>query len=192
MRYPQGGGLTAEGRRRRERVRLQAVRMFEQRTPAAEIAAELRVTARSVWRWRKDWLAAGPAGLASLGQAARCRLDVGQLAGLEAALEAGPLAAGFEDQRWTLSRIRDLVARKFGVRYTVPGIWYLLRRLGWTCQMGARRAIERDDAAVETIRHGLKKIQHQPRLIEGCLAGTGLSLEPELNMETTPRIQPLF
>ncbi len=142
--------MTAEGRRRRERVRLQAVKMFEQRAPAAQIAAELRVTVRSVRRWRKDWLAAGPAGLASRGQAARCRLDEGQLAELEATLEAGPLAAGYEDQRWTLARIRDLVARKFRVHYTVPGIWYLLRRRGWTCQAGARRAIERDDAAVET------------------------------------------
>ena len=31
----------------------------------------------------------------------------------------------------------------------VEGIWYLLRRRGWTCQLGARRAIERDDGAVE-------------------------------------------
>jgi len=28
--------------------------------------------------------------------------------------------------------------------------------------------------------HGLKKIQYQPGLIEGCLIGTGLSLEPDL------------
>jgi hypothetical protein len=35
------------------------------------------------------------------------------------------------------------------VQYTIPGIWYLLRRRGWTCQLGARRAIERDDGAVE-------------------------------------------
>lgn len=149
MRYAQGGGLTAEGRRRREQVRLKAVEMFERRAPAAEIAAELRVTERSVHRWRRAWLAGGPAGLASRGQAARCRLEERQLAELEAALEAGPLAAGYSDQRWTLARVRDLVARRFKVSYTVPGTWYLLRRLGWTCQLGARRAIERDDGAVE-------------------------------------------
>jgi transposase len=60
-----------------------------------------------------------------------------------------PLAAGWQDQRWTLARIRDLVAARFGVAYTIPGIWYLLRRCGWTCQIGARRAIERDDGAGE-------------------------------------------
>ena len=149
MRYAQGGGLTAEGRRRRERVRLEAVDRFEQRVPSAMIAVELRVSERSVRRWRRAWQDGGRAGVASRGQAARCRLDEGQLAALEAVLEAGPLAAGWQDQRWTLARVRDLVTRKFGVQYTVPGMWYLLQRRGWSCQMGARRAIERDDGAVE-------------------------------------------
>ena len=149
MRYAQGGGLTAEGRRRREQVRLEAARRFEQRVPSAVIAAELRVSERSVRRWRQAWQAGGPAGLASRGQAAQCRLDEQQLAALDVVLAAGPLAAGWEDQRWTLARVRDLVARKFRVQYTIPGIWYLLRRRGWTCQLGARRAIERDDGAVE-------------------------------------------
>jgi transposase len=149
MRYAQGGGLTAGGRRRRELVRLEAAGRFEQDVPIAVIAAELRVSERSVRRWRQAWQAGGPAGLASRGQAAQCRLDEQQLAVLDVALQAGPLAAGWEDQRWTLARIRDLVASKFRVTYTIPGIWYLLRRRGWTCQIGARRAIERDDGAVE-------------------------------------------
>lgn len=141
--------MTAEDRSRREQVRLAAVERFEQRVPAAEIAAELRVTERSVRRWRRAWQTGGLPGLASKGQAARCRLDEAQQAELEGVLEAGPLAAGFSDQRWTLARVRDLVAGMFGVAYTIPGIWYLLRRRGWTCQLGARRAIERDDGAVE-------------------------------------------
>src|SRR5438874_6030619 len=126
MRYAQGGGLTAEGRRHREQVRLEAARRFEQRVPAAVIAAELRVSERSVRRWRQAWLAGGPAGLASRGQAAQCRLDERQLAALDLALEAGPLGAGWADQRWTLARVRDLVARKFRVQYTILWNWYLL------------------------------------------------------------------
>jgi transposase len=149
MRYAQGGGLTTGDRERREQVRLQAVKMFEERMPAAEIARELRVTPRSVCRWRQAWLAGGTAGLASRGQAAQCRLDGTQLAWLEDRLRAGPLAAGYRDQRWTLARIRDLIAAQYGVPYTLPGVWYLLRRNGWSCQMGARRAAERDDARVE-------------------------------------------
>jgi hypothetical protein len=30
----------------------------------------------------------------------------------------------------------------------------------------------------QVIRHGLKKIQYRPGLIEGCLAGTGLAMQP--------------
>jgi transposase len=149
VRYAQGGGLTAEGRRRRELVRLAAVESFERRVPVAEIAAELRVSERSVQRWRRAWEGGGAPGLASKGQAAQCRLDREQLAELDRVLDAGPAAAGWQDQRWTLARIRDLIAARFTVQYTVPGTWYLLRRRGWSCQLGARRAVERDDGAIE-------------------------------------------
>ena len=40
---------------------------------------------------------------------------------------------------------------------------------------------------VQVIRHSLKKIQYHPRLIEGCLTGTGLSLEPDLTDITNLR-----
>ena len=32
---------------------------------------------------------------------------------------------------------------------------------------------------LQAVKTGLKKIQYQPGLIEGCLAGTGLSLQPD-------------
>jgi transposase len=161
MRYAQGGGLTAEGRRRREQVRLAAVGKFEQRVPVPEIAAELRVSERSVQRWRRAWEAGGAPGLASKGQAARCRLSGDQLAELDWVLDAGPAAAGWADQRWTLARVRDLIAAKFKVQYSVPGTWYLLRRRGWSCQLGARRAAERDDGAIE-----VRKKETWPRVKE--------------------------
>ncbi|MCX4538923.1 MULTISPECIES: winged helix-turn-helix domain-containing protein [unclassified Streptomyces] len=37
----------------------------------------------------------------------------------------------------------------FHVGYTVQGVWKLLRRHGWSAQMPARRALERDDGAIE-------------------------------------------
>jgi len=63
-------------------------------------------------------------------------------------LDAGPAAVGWADQRWTLVRVRDLIAARFKVPYTIPGTWYLLRRRGWSCQLGARRAAGRDDGAI--------------------------------------------
>ena len=89
-------------------------------------------------RWRQAWLAGGTAGLASRGQAARCRLDEQQLAVLDAVLDAGPLAAGYQDQRWTLAASATWCPH-VQVQYTIPGIWYLLRRRGWTCQPRAPR-----------------------------------------------------
>ena len=68
MRYAQGNGLTAEGRRRRELVRLAAVERFGQQVATAVIAAELQVSERSVQRWRQAWEAGGPPGLASRGR----------------------------------------------------------------------------------------------------------------------------
>jgi transposase-like protein len=53
MRYPDGGGLTAVGRSKREAVRLQAARMLDQGKPVREVAAQLRVSTEAVYRWRK-------------------------------------------------------------------------------------------------------------------------------------------
>ncbi|MFE1408968.1 winged helix-turn-helix domain-containing protein, partial [Streptomyces sp. NPDC058770] len=57
-------------------------------------------------------------------------------------------AHGWEDQRWTLSRVKTVIGRRFHMTYTVQGVRKLLVRNGWSCQVPARRAIERDDDAV--------------------------------------------
>ena len=54
----------------------------------------------------------------------------------------------------------------------VEGIWSVLKRGAL-----ANLAVASIAHLLQVIRHGLKKIQYQPGLIEGCLAGTGLSLE---------------
>nr|WP_031526046.1 winged helix-turn-helix domain-containing protein [Streptomyces sp. NRRL F-5123] len=150
MRYAQGGGFTAQEQQRRERVRLEAAERFEQGDGNRVIAADLRVTVRSVERWRQSGLAAGRfARLGVEGAAVTARLGERQFAQLERELEKGPLAHGWEDQRWTLARIKTLIGRRFHVSYTVQGVWKLMRRNGWSCQQPVRRAIERDDEAVE-------------------------------------------
>ncbi|MFF8366873.1 helix-turn-helix domain-containing protein [Rhodococcus erythropolis] len=74
MRYAQGGGLTDAGRVARERVRLQAVERFEGGQRNREIAATLRVSERSVERWRRQWRERGEAGVLSKGSPGRPRL----------------------------------------------------------------------------------------------------------------------
>jgi transposase len=51
-----------------------------------------------------------------------------------------------------LARVAGLVRRQFGVEYTLAGIDVLLHRLGWSVQVPARRAAERDEAAIAAWR----------------------------------------
>jgi transposase len=81
------------------------------------------------------------------------RLDQLRLDRLAVALEQGPAAHGYsEDQRWTLARVADLIARMFHVRYTLRGVSCLLHRMGFSPQVPAHRAVERDEAAIATWR----------------------------------------
>src|SRR5215470_9831122 len=108
MRYPDGGGLTAQGRSRREQVRLEAAQMFTQDADARQIARSLRVSTKSVYQWRRAWRVGGDAALASKGPggSTTCKLDGDQLARLSAVLDVGPAACGWDqDQRWTLARV---------------------------------------------------------------------------------------
>lgn len=149
MRYAQGGGLTDAERVRREQLRLQAVARFEVGHQNGHVAAALRFSERSVERWRRAWREQGEAGVLSKGSPGRPRLSNTQIARLDRELERGPLAHGWADQRWTLARIKTLIGRMFHVSYTVEGTWQLLKRHGWSWQQPSRRAIERDDEAVE-------------------------------------------
>lgn len=141
--------MTDAERTAREQVRLQAVAGFEAGDKNREIAAALRVSERSVERWRRQWREEGMAGVASKGSPGRPRLSDTQITRLERALECGPLAHGWTDQRWTLARVKTMIGRLFHVSYTLEGTWRLLRRHSWSWQQPARRAIERDDDAVE-------------------------------------------
>jgi transposase len=150
MRYPDGGGLTTEERVRREQVRFAAADLIEAGASDRELAKQFRVTRMSANRWRRALAAGGRAALASKGAGgARCKLTPAQLRELETVLDAGPAVSGWgEDQCWTLARIAGLVHRRFGVDYTLPGLDLLLHRIGWSVQVPARQATERDEAQI--------------------------------------------
>ena len=150
MRYPDGGGLDAAGRARREQVRLAAAELMEAGASDREVARRFRVSRMSANRWRRALAGGGRAALVSKGASgARCKLSVAQLRELRAVLERGRAAWGWdEDQCWTLARIAGVVRRRFGVDYTLAGLDLLLHRVGWSVQVPARQAAERDEAAI--------------------------------------------
>lgn len=140
---------TAE-RARRERLRRRAAQLFAEGARAVEVAARLEVSAKSAYQWRRAWLAGGVDALVSKGCAGPApKLSDEQLARLKARLQLGPAAAGYgEDQRWTLARIRDLIATMFHVRVGVTTVWQAMQRIDYTPQQPIHRAIERNEAAI--------------------------------------------
>jgi transposase len=150
MRYPDGGGLTAAERGRREQVRLAAADLIEGGASDREAARRFRVSRMSANRWRRALAAGGRAALLSKGPGGGpCKLTAAQVRELEVLLEAGPATWGWdEDQCWTLARIAEVVRRRFTVDYTLAGLDLLLHRIGWSVQVPARRAAERDEAQI--------------------------------------------
>jgi transposase len=80
MRYPDGDGLTAKTRFKREAVRREAAVLLAQGMPVVQVAARLRVSAETVYRWRRAIAAGSVDALSSKGSSgAGCRLDDDQL-----------------------------------------------------------------------------------------------------------------
>jgi transposase len=154
VRYPDGGGLDAAERARREQVRLAAAELIQAGASDREVAKRFRVSRMSANRWRRALAAGGRSALASRGAGgAKCKLSLAQLRELETVLDAGPATWGWdEDQCWTLARIAEVVRRRFKVTYTLAGLDLLLHRIGWRVQVPARQAAERDEARITAWR----------------------------------------
>lgn len=152
MRYPDGGGLTAKQRARREQVRFEAAELFAQGVKPPQVARRLRVSRKSAYAWHTRWRDGGTEALRSKGPSGRpSRMNPEWRAWLAAELDKGPAAHGWaEDQRWTLARVATVIARRFHVRFSQAQTWRILREMGWTVQVPVRRAAERDEEAVAT------------------------------------------
>ncbi|MCA2230302.1 helix-turn-helix domain-containing protein [Nonomuraea aurantiaca] len=80
MRYGQRGGYTPAEQERRERLRLQTAQRFEDGESPRDIARELRVSERSVGRWRAAWQRGGIDAPRSQGPVSREKLTAAQWA----------------------------------------------------------------------------------------------------------------
>lgn len=82
MRYAQGGGLSDERRQFREGIRMMTADGFARGESGSAIAKQLRVSVRSVQRWRLAWEKGGPRALRSAGSAPLPRLSEAQSDGV--------------------------------------------------------------------------------------------------------------
>lgn len=115
-----------------------------------EVAHMLGVDRRSVRRWNAAFRKTGKRGIAAKPAAGRpAKLNAADKRRLEKVLLKGAKAAGFPSDLWTCPRVAQVIAERFAVTYHVDHIGRLLHALGWSPQKPQRRAIERDEDAVQ-------------------------------------------
>jgi transposase len=135
-----------------EERRLEAGRLLRAgRLSQAEIARQLGVSRTAVSRWAQR-LQDDPRGFAALKNRPESgrppQLTPQQWRELLKILKKGAIRSGFETERWTLPRIRDVIARRWGVRYHTAYLSVRLRALDWSAQVPAGRARERDEEVI--------------------------------------------
>ncbi len=129
--------------------RVRAGRLLLAGESPPEVARLVGAPRQSVYRWRDVLTAGGIEALREMSKGGRPpQLGAGELSRLYVALLEGAPAHGFATPLWTLKRVRQLIEREFGVRYSEVHVWRLLGQLGLSNQKPDRRALERDEAAI--------------------------------------------
>jgi transposase len=133
----------------KEARRLQAWQLKQQGWPQRQIAEALGVSAGAVSQWMARARTVGPEALRRRPRpGAPRRLSPEQLARLPELLHRGPPAYGFRGELWTRSRVAALIRLECGVSYHPRHVGRLLKEIGWSPQKPARRARQRDEAAI--------------------------------------------
>lgn len=131
----------------RKRVRAGRL-MLAGKTPA-QAAAAVGVARQTAYTWKARLDEGGIEALRSMAPGRPAQLDATQLDRLRTAVLQGAMAHGFGTELWTLKRVRALIERHTGVCFSEVHVWRLLGALGFSSQKPERRAIERNEAAVQ-------------------------------------------
>lgn len=144
MARPKGSGKELERRRRR------AMRLLDEGRTLSEVAERIGCAPSSVMRWRDVRERTGEEGLEARKAPGRPRkLSEAQSERLVELLLEGAVAQGYRTELWTTQRIAEVIEEQFGVRYHPDHVGRVMRRLGWSSQKPERRALERDEEAIE-------------------------------------------
>lgn len=133
-----------------EQRRVRAILFLQDGIQPVEIARKIGVDRRSVRRWKAAFLKDGPGAIRAKPLSGRpAKLDPAEKKALESTLLQGARAVGYATDLWTCPRVAQMIHKTFGVRYHVDHIGRLLHSLGWSPQKPQRKAIERDEAAIQ-------------------------------------------
>jgi transposase len=147
-----------------EQRRLQAISLLNKGLQPVDVAHRIGVDRRSVRRWRADYKRHGTDGLkATVATGRPPKLNVKQRKRLEHFLLQGPREAGFSTDLWTCPRVAKVIRDEFNIDYHVDHIGRILHGLGFSPQKPERRAIERDEAAIQRwVRYTVPHIKKKP------------------------------
>jgi len=144
--------------------RVRAGRMLMSGKKPAEVAKSVGVARQTVYTWVRILEEGGIDALREINVGGRpAQLAPEQFERIRQLLLEGPQAQGFGTELWTIKRVRHLIERKFGHRYSEVHVWRILGGLGFSSQKPERRAIERDEDAVRRFkRHTLPRLKKKP------------------------------
>jgi transposase len=156
---PKGSAKVLEARRRR------AIQLLADDLSLNEIARRIGCNASSVMRWRDRWQLLGEAGLTVSRSSGRPpKMNARQKAELLRLLLRGPMAFGWGTDVWTTQRIATLIQRRFSIDYHFTQVARILHALDWSPQKPERRALERNEAAIQKWKATeWKRIKKTPR-----------------------------
>src|SRR5215210_4716298 len=137
----------------REWRRLQALHLKQEGWYQRVIAEALGTSEETISRWLARARHGGrEALLAHPAPGHPPRLSTAQKRLIPEFLWHGPEAYGFRGQVWTCARVARVIEVEFGVRYHKDHVGRLLKGLHWTPQQPIKRAIQRDDEAIQRWR----------------------------------------
>ncbi len=131
------------------RKRLRAGRLMLAGKTPAEAAQAVGVARQTAYTWKTRLEEGGIDALRAMATGRPAQLDGPQFAALRAVLLRGAMAHDFGTELWTLKRVRVLIERMHGVRFSEVHVWRLLGAMGFSSQKPERRAIERNEPAVQ-------------------------------------------
>ena len=141
---PRGTPAALEARRRRSIVEL------GKGLTVTQVAERIGCSHSAVIAWRDAVRKKGEKGLAAKPAPGRPpKLTARQRARLPKLLLRGAEAWGYPTALWTTKRVASVIEREFKVKLHRAHVGRLLSDLGWSCQKPERRALQRDEKAIE-------------------------------------------
>ena len=136
-----------------EKRRRKAMELLASGLSLHEVARRTGCNASSVMRWRNAQKRHGEEGLKPKPVPGRpAKLNTKQKKRLLKLLLKGAMANGYQTELWTTARIAEIIQKNFGITYHRDHIGRLMASLGWSYQKPEKRALQRDEMAIEEWR----------------------------------------